>query len=146
MCVCLCVCVGVKIFHAISVSSQLSLFGALIMPLREVNISLIMFVRKKQCDSHRTDFRGICYLGLSTKICPTSIVVKSGKNKKKYLHADVQILEKILISRTEHSNMIDEKSRSLRYRCTRTISHRFRDAYYNKYVAVTRRKFKICAM
>jgi len=62
-----CVCVCVKIFYAISISSQLSSFGALTMALREVNISLIMSVRMKQCDSHRTDFRGIYYLGLSTK-------------------------------------------------------------------------------
>ena len=87
------------------------------MPLREVNINLIM----KQCDSHRTDFRGIYYLGLSTKICPTSIVVKSSKNKK-YLHEDVQILENILMIRTQHSSMIDGKSRSLRYRYKNDIT------------------------
>jgi hypothetical protein len=85
------------------------------MHLREVNISLIKSVRIKHCNSHRTDFRGIYYLGLSTKICPTSIVVKSGKNKK-YLHEDVQILEKILMIRTQHSSMIGGKSRFLRYR------------------------------
>ena len=112
---CACVCAYVKIFHAISISSQLSLFGALAMPLREVS------VRMEPCDSHRTDFRGIYYLGLSTKICPTSIVVKSGKNKK-HLHEDVQILVKSLMSRTQHSNMIDGKSRSLRYRYKNDIT------------------------
>jgi hypothetical protein len=106
--------VCVKIFHAISISSQPSLLGGLAMPLREVNIILIMSVRMKQCDSHRTDYRGIYYLGLSTRICPTSIVVKSGKIKK-YLHEDVQISEKSLVTRTQHSGTIDGKSRSLPY-------------------------------
>jgi hypothetical protein len=115
------VCVYVKIFYAISISSQLLLFGALAMPLGEVNINLINSVHMKQCDFHRTDFRGICYLGLSTKSCPTSIVVKSGKNKK-YLHEDVQILEKSLMIRTKHSRMIDGKSRSLRYRYKNDIT------------------------
>jgi hypothetical protein len=91
------------------------------MLLREVNVSLILSVRMKQCDSHRTDFRGICYLGLSSKICPISIVAKSGKNKK-YLHEDLQILEKILMIRTQHSSMIDGKSRSLRYRYKNDIT------------------------
>ena len=83
------VCVCVKVFHAISIGSQLPLFGALAMPLREVNISLIMSVRMEQRDSHRPDFGEIYYLGLSTRICPTSIAVKSGKNEK-YNHEDVQ--------------------------------------------------------
>jgi len=70
------------------------------MSLREVNIRLIKSIRMKKCDSHRMDFRDIYYLGPSTKIYRTSIVVKSDKNKK-YLHEDMQILAKIFMTRAQ---------------------------------------------
>jgi hypothetical protein len=39
--------------------------------LRKVTITLLMFVCMEQCDSHRTDFREISYLGFSLKSVDT---------------------------------------------------------------------------
>lgn len=77
-----------KVFHAILISSQLSLFGELATPLREVNIGLIMSVRMEQSDFHRTDFRAIDYLGFLLQSVQLQFWLNL-KNKK-YLHEDVQ--------------------------------------------------------
>jgi hypothetical protein len=57
-----------------------------------------------------------------------------------------RILAKIMMIRAQHSCMIDGKYRSLRYRYKKKTSHRFRNGYYNKFVAVIQRKFKMCAV
>jgi len=90
-----CVCEGVRACACENISCHIDKFSTFIIwcvnnALREVTISLIRSVHMKQCASHRTDFRGMYYLGRSTKICPTSVVVKSVKNKK-YLREDVEI-------------------------------------------------------
>ena len=104
-----------------NISCHIDKFSTFIIWCVSNAISFNKSVCLKQCDSHRTDFRGIYYLGLSTKICSTSIVAKSGKNKK-YLHEDLQILEKNLMIRTRHSSIIQGKSRSLRYRYKNDIT------------------------